>query len=288
MGTRIVLYRSLLLLVAVMSMGIATSASSANAKPERNAITFLNHSGEDATVELIGPSVRMVVVPSATTRTSSVAAGTYRLLIRYGRPGQYRYAKGDPFTVVDAPGRQTVTSVSLHTVADGNYSIRPRSGKEFETVRCEQEESPPLAASRPSTQPTHTDLPTTIKGRIVDPESAKEYISKEAYLQLVPVMKGGEVNLKVSSKGRLLFDSDLPRIPFPADGRFEFGRLKCLERGATYLVAVQNLNHPMKHAIWLSTSNDVLKSQIPPQVVYGSGTKEVVIDLSNANVRVPL
>ena len=288
MNADIASHTALLLFIAFVSIGIGATAPAATGSPEHNAITFVNHSGEDATVKLIGPSARLIAVPSAATRTSSVAAGTYHILIRYGRPGDYRYAKGDPFTVADYPGRYTVTTVSLHTVADGNYSIRPSSDKEFQTARCEQEEPPFLAASRPSTQATRTDPPITVKGRIADPESTKKYISQNTYLQLVPVMKGGNVTLKVNGKGRLLFDSDLPRIPFPADGMFEFARLDCLKHGATYLVAVQDLNHPTKHAIWLSTNGDVMKFQMPPQAAYDADTKEIVIDLSNANTKLPL
>ena len=121
------------LLLTILLLGYPCSAG---ADPG-STITFANQSGDLALVKLVGPSRQAVDVPSGTTRTVKVSAGSYYLLVRYGaKPGSYRYSKGQSFDVEE---KQTALSseysrisITLHKVVGGNYSSAPSSREEFE------------------------------------------------------------------------------------------------------------------------------------------------------------
>ncbi len=102
------------------------------AHTNKSSITFINKSGEPALVKLVGPSRQTVDVANGGSETVNVSGGSYHILVRYGSPGKYRYSKGDPFDVREtATGYEKVT-ITLHTVAGGNYDSRPSSPSEFE------------------------------------------------------------------------------------------------------------------------------------------------------------
>lgn len=98
-----------------------------------NTITFDNHSGETATVKLVGPTNQLVDVPKGQSITVNVAAGEYSILVRYGSSNKYSYTKGDPFKVMQNDSQYSAITITLHKVVDGNYSTQPSSQKEFDT-----------------------------------------------------------------------------------------------------------------------------------------------------------
>lgn len=86
-------------------------AISAHASSYPNMITFSNRSGNGALVKLMRP-VRMNV---------GVSNGT-----------QSTYSQGDPFEVVQTPTQCSVITITLHTVVNGNYHVRPASSDDFD------------------------------------------------------------------------------------------------------------------------------------------------------------
>ena len=98
---------------------------------ERPSITFQNRSGDDAVVRLAGPTSALVTVVDSTSRTVDIAGGTYRMYVRYGSPGKYRYTKGKSFTVYEGSEGVDRITITLHKVVGGNYSTSPSSAAEF-------------------------------------------------------------------------------------------------------------------------------------------------------------
>lgn len=108
---------------------------SAYAQDNPNSITFDNQSGELALVKLVGPTSQTIEVPTAKSRKVSVVAGEYYILVRYGRdPKQFRYSKGDQFTVSQTPTQYSTISITLHKVVGGNYPSRMASKEEFDNA----------------------------------------------------------------------------------------------------------------------------------------------------------
>ena len=98
---------------------------------DRPTITFVNRSGDDALVRVVGPVSETVPVADSTQRTITAGGGSYRIFVRYGRPGSYRYTKGQTFSVYEGPDGVDQISITLHTVVGGNYGSSPSSGAEF-------------------------------------------------------------------------------------------------------------------------------------------------------------
>ena len=101
----------------------------------RATLTLENASGDDALVRVSGPTTGYVEVPNSSSRTINVAGGTYRLFVRYGRPGKYSYTRGEPFTIVDNGPEWEEVTVTLHKVPNGNYRTSPSDEKEFSGSR---------------------------------------------------------------------------------------------------------------------------------------------------------
>ena len=102
---------------------------------ERPSITFQNRSGDDAVVRLAGPTSTLVTVVDSTSRTVDLAGGTYRMFVRYGSAGKYRYTKGKSFTVYEGSDGVDRITITLHKVVGGNYSTSPSSAAEFAAAR---------------------------------------------------------------------------------------------------------------------------------------------------------
>ncbi len=119
----------LLLVLVVLCLPVAARAGG------RSSITFHNRSGADALVRLVGPTSGFVDVPDASSRTVDISAGIYRLYVRYGQPGHYRYTRGDPFTVVESGDSYERVEITLHVVAGGNYGSQPSNEAEFNNGR---------------------------------------------------------------------------------------------------------------------------------------------------------
>jgi hypothetical protein len=127
--------RNLMILICFMLLfGCATSGNGQMMKIstlEKNTLTFINHSGEDALVKLVGPSRKLVEVPNRRGRTVSIAGGEYQIYVRYGNGQGYRYARGEVFRIVDNPSGYTVARLTLHGVINGNYRTYGSSEDEF-------------------------------------------------------------------------------------------------------------------------------------------------------------
>ena len=122
------------LCVAILFLILSFSVKlpSVNAQNNPNTIAFDNQSGEHAIVKLIGPTKQTVEVPSGQSRRVNAATGEYYILTRYGsKPDEYKYAKGDPFTVTQTETQYSTISITLHKVIGGNYPTHPTSGEEF-------------------------------------------------------------------------------------------------------------------------------------------------------------
>jgi hypothetical protein len=98
---------------------------------ERPSITFENKSGDDASVRLDGPTSGRFQVSNSTSKTVEVAGGVYRMYVRYGGAGNYRYTRGDSFTVYEGPDGVDQITITLHKVVGGNYGTSPSSETEF-------------------------------------------------------------------------------------------------------------------------------------------------------------
>lgn len=102
-----------------------------------SSVIFRNGAGQTALVKLVGPSARAVAVPKSESRTeSAVAPGRYCIVVRYGDTERnYSYMKGDPFEVEESGNRYSETSITLYTVANGNYGSRPANKQEFDKAK---------------------------------------------------------------------------------------------------------------------------------------------------------
>jgi hypothetical protein len=122
------LYVGLMILTSYRQLAGAAIAGNAN----KSSITFINKSGSPALVKLVGPSRHTVSVANGGSETVNVSGGSYYILVRYDTGGKYRYSKGDPFTVHESGTAYEKITITLHTVAGGNYDSRPSSPGEFE------------------------------------------------------------------------------------------------------------------------------------------------------------
>lgn len=102
----------------------------ANAE-EKNSLTLINHSGDNALVKLTGPSRKTVEIPNGTSKTVNIAGGQYMIYVRYGAPGRYRFTKGESFQIQETSFSYTSATLTLHGVANGNYQTAGSSESEF-------------------------------------------------------------------------------------------------------------------------------------------------------------
>jgi len=98
---------------------------------ESPTITFVNQSGENCLVKLVGPMTTFVRVANATQKQVAVRGGHYYILTRYGDAGHFRYTRGEPFDVTETAYSVSEISITLHKVVGGNYNTHPDSGSDF-------------------------------------------------------------------------------------------------------------------------------------------------------------
>lgn len=119
-------------LVFALVLVLASLTGVARAQGYQNTITFVNQSGEDAVVKLVGPARFNVSVPNAANNSVRVPAGTYYILTRYcDAGGKCSYSKGAPFSVIQTETEYSDIEITLHKVVDGNYRTRDASAAEF-------------------------------------------------------------------------------------------------------------------------------------------------------------
>lgn len=123
----------LLLIIFFIVTYLVLHAPRVQAEDPPNTITFDNQSGEPALVILKGPTEKTVEVPDGQRRTVNAAAGNCHILVRYGNKREdYRYAKGDPFTVTQTATQYSAITITLHKVIGGDYATHPISSEEFD------------------------------------------------------------------------------------------------------------------------------------------------------------
>lgn len=98
---------------------------------ESPTITFVNQSGENCLVKLVGPTTSYVTVPNGTQQTINVRGGQYHIRTRYGNAGHFRYTRGEPFEVTETAYSVSDISITLHKVIGGNYTTYPDSKGDF-------------------------------------------------------------------------------------------------------------------------------------------------------------
>ena len=119
--------RQISLAITVLSFVLCASGQGS----ESPTITFINQSGENCLVKLVGPTAAFVNVPTGTQRSIAVRGGNYDILTRYGEAGHFRYTRGDPFDVTETAYSVSDISITLHKVVGGNYATHPDPGSDF-------------------------------------------------------------------------------------------------------------------------------------------------------------
>lgn len=118
----------------------------------QNKVVFDNQSGDAALVKLIGPTATEVQVPNGAKQGVDAAAGKYTIKVRYGTPGNYRYTKGDAFTVTETSTARSEVTITLHKVVAGNYESMPISETEFgaalKSTAVSSTNAPPVTTSK--------------------------------------------------------------------------------------------------------------------------------------------
>jgi len=100
---------------------------------QSSTITFKNFSGEYALVKVRGSTRVDVTVPSGTTKTVNVNAGTINIAVRYGLSEPYSYSQGEPMQVEETATSYSAITLTLHKVANGNYESSRISGAAFDS-----------------------------------------------------------------------------------------------------------------------------------------------------------
>jgi hypothetical protein len=145
-----------------------------------NTITFENESGELGLVKVIGPTSIIQEVPNGLSRTVNVSTGEYFILVRYGNNvNNYKYTKGEKFKVSQTTNEFSATTITLHKVADGNYSTTPVSGDVFDSYSVEEESANNASiASNISTDSLKSDKSNWLLYADQDNESLLKTIGK--------------------------------------------------------------------------------------------------------------
>ena len=66
---------------------------------DKNMLTLVNQSGEEALVKILGPKSGVVELAKESERTILLPAGSYKYYVRYGQGQTVSYARGTPFTL---------------------------------------------------------------------------------------------------------------------------------------------------------------------------------------------
>ena len=112
------------LLFVLVTVGLASAQNTPT-------LSFVNFSGENATVKVTGPTSGYVEVPNGASRTVAVRGGSYSIVIRYGTPGNFTYQRGDEFSVSESAYSVDRISITLHKVPNGNYHTHETQQAEF-------------------------------------------------------------------------------------------------------------------------------------------------------------
>jgi hypothetical protein len=120
---------------AILESELPIGRKPAGAKAEigrENLLTLDNQSGEEALIRVIGLTAACVTIPDKSCKTLNVAAGSYKINVRYGQQQPFRYSKGDLFEIRETAKNYSHVTITLHKVIGGNYSSVPITAEEFE------------------------------------------------------------------------------------------------------------------------------------------------------------
>jgi len=121
-------------------LGLVPTHAASSQAPHR--ITFINESGQNALVKLIGPTRTAVKIMLDQKRFVRVRAGEYYVLARFGNsPKEYTYMKGNPFTVTQSGDQYSRISITLHRVISGSHTAGLVSGEQFENTVISKKDS---------------------------------------------------------------------------------------------------------------------------------------------------
>lgn len=116
---------------AVLAVLVGVLAAATAVAQSTPTVRFVNYSGEDTTVKLVGPTAGYIEVPNGASRTIGVRGGSYTIVTRYGRPGNYSYQRGEQFFVSETPYSVDRISITLHKVQNGNYHTQKARSSDF-------------------------------------------------------------------------------------------------------------------------------------------------------------
>jgi LysM repeat protein len=100
---------------------------------QKNMMTLVNNSGEEALVKIVGPKSGVVELTKETERTILLPAGTYKYYVRYSQGPKASYARGTPFTLEAVSTGYIEASLTLIS-PPGNYQPDPVLEEEFNKV----------------------------------------------------------------------------------------------------------------------------------------------------------
>lgn len=101
------------LILTIVLLGTSTLAA------DKNKLTIINQSGEDASVKITGLRDSLLDIPSGEERTILLPAGIFQYLVRYGKETNYRYSRGKPFQIEQS--RVGYTEASLTLISAPSY-----------------------------------------------------------------------------------------------------------------------------------------------------------------------
>jgi len=111
------------LFLGAVVIGLFLTATQLHA--QEKSITFVNQAQEPATVKLTGPTSRpvripVVRIPVGAKQIRKVLPGRYKIRMKYGTEGGFRLVEGEDFTITNAAGTQSETTITLHGIVSDN------------------------------------------------------------------------------------------------------------------------------------------------------------------------
>jgi hypothetical protein len=137
---------------------------------DKNKLTIVNQSGDDAAIRVMGPREWLIEVPDGQERTVLLPNGNYTYLTRYGQDPDYRYSRGTPFQIEKSQVGFTEASLTLIS-APGPGPSNPALADLFNRPIAPSPETP--AEGKP---PAATEKPTRAAKAPMKDKSGEEFI----------------------------------------------------------------------------------------------------------------
>jgi hypothetical protein len=158
-----------------------------------------------------------------------------------------------------------LTSAILVTCGPSQAERDAQATKIAADIFATQTAEAPTPTPLPPTS-IHTPEPTgiTITGEIANLEKARSHLADDSYLQLVLLPPDGQLSGGSDERGRIFYDSELPKTRILSDGAFIF-RAESLEPGK-YLIAAQLLEDSFDMDTLLKKGEGHVIVEIPQNV----------------------